>query len=207
VPASSPSRRLVESSVSQDPIEQFGTWMHEATRELPLPEAVALATVGQGPLMRPSVRMVLARSWDERGFVFYTDYRSRKAEEIDSHPFGALVFHWSPLGRQVRVEGPVERVSAEESDRYFAGRPRGSQIAARTSVQSRPVADREELDRRYAACEAELSGAEVTRPEHWGGYRLAPEVMEFWQQRENRLHDRLRYSRDAAGWRVQRLEP
>jgi pyridoxamine 5'-phosphate oxidase len=170
-----------------------------------MPEAVALATVGRD--LRPSARMVLARSWDERGIVFYTDYRSRKSVELEENPRAAMVFYWDPLGRQVRAEGSVERITSEESDRYFSNRPRGSQLAAITSSQSQPIESRDLLHARYEETVSEYEGAEAARPMWWGGYRLAPEVMEFWQQGENRLHDRLRYRRQDEGWRVERLQP
>jgi pyridoxamine 5'-phosphate oxidase len=203
VPAT--SGLLRESLVADDPIIQFENWFAEAERVLEMPEAVALATVGRD--LRPSARMVLVRSWDERGFVFYTDYRSRKSAELEANPRAALVFYWEPQGRQVRAEGPIEKVSAEESDRYFASRPRGSQLAALTSSQSQPIESRELLHARYAETVSRCEGSDVSRPPWWGGYRLAPEAMEFWQQGENRLHDRLCYCRTADGWLTERLQP
>jgi pyridoxamine 5'-phosphate oxidase len=196
---------LLESSLADDPIAQFDSWFAEAKLVLDMPEAVALATVGRD--LTPSARMVLARSWDVRGFVFYTDYRSRKSAELEANPRAAMVFYWDPLGRQVRAEGPVQRVSPDESDRYFAGRPRGSQLAALTSLQSETIDSRDLLHATYAETVSRFEGTEVTRPSWWGGYRLAPEVMEFWQQGENRLHDRLRYRRARGGWRTERLQP
>jgi pyridoxamine 5'-phosphate oxidase len=155
----------------------------------------------------PSARMVLLKGADEDGFVFFTGYGSRKAEELAANPRAALVFYWQPLGRQVRVEGPVERVSKEESAEYFATRPRGSQLAAWTSRQSRPLGDRAELERRYADVEREHEGREVPLPPHWGGFRLRPDAIEFWEHRDNRLHDRFRYTRAREGWDAARLWP
>jgi pyridoxamine 5'-phosphate oxidase len=153
------------------------------------------------------VRMVLLKGADERGFVFFTGYVSRKAGELDANPHAALLFHWDPLGRQVRIEGQVERVAEQESDAYFATRPRGAQLAAAASRQGRVLGGREELDAEVALLEREHAGSDVPRPEHWGGYRLRPEVYEFWQHRESRLHDRLRYRRDGGHWLLERLSP
>jgi pyridoxamine 5'-phosphate oxidase len=155
----------------------------------------------------PSARMVLLKAADEDGFVFYSGYDSRKGSELAANPRAALVFYWQSLGRQVRVEGPVERASAEESDAYFASRPRASRLAAWASEQSRPLASRADLDRRYAELEAEYEGREVPRPERWGGYRLRPEAIEFWQHRDNRLHERIRYTRAREGWTAELLSP
>jgi pyridoxamine 5'-phosphate oxidase len=155
----------------------------------------------------PSARMVLLKGAGEDGFVFYTGYGSRKSEELEQNPSAALVFYWRPLGRQVRVEGSVERVSEAESAEYFATRPRGSQLAAWASRQSRPLGSREELERRYAELEREYEDRDVPLPPHWGGYRLDPEAIEFWEHRENRLHDRIRYTRAREGWKVERLSP
>jgi pyridoxamine 5'-phosphate oxidase len=151
--------------------------------------------------------MVLLKSADEAGFVFFTGYGSRKAGELEANPRAALLFHWDPSGRQVRVEGAVERVSADESDAYFATRPRGAQIAAIASRQGRALANRAQLDEAVAELERQLEGEEVRRPEHWGGYRVRPDAYEFWQHRDNRLHDRLRYRRDGDAWRLERLAP
>jgi pyridoxamine 5'-phosphate oxidase len=189
-----------------DPLELFREWF-DAAREagVQFPETMTLATATADGV--PSARMVLLKGADEDGFVFFTGYESRKAEELAANPHAALVFYWQPLGRQVRVEGPVERVSKEESAEYFATRPRGSQLAAWTSRQSRPLGDRAELERRYADVEREHEGREVPLPPHWGGFRLRPDAIEFWEHRDNRLHDRFRYTRAREGWDAARLWP
>ncbi len=197
--------RLAEGDLASDPIAQFQAWFDEARSLVRLPEAVALATADRAGV--PSVRMVLLKGWDERGFVFYTDGTSRKGAELSANPHAALVVYWDPLGRQVRVEGGVVPVSDEESDRFFAGRPRGSQLAARASHQSAELADRAELDAAVAAEAAEHEGADVPRPPGWGGFRVVPHLVEFWQHREDRLHDRLCFRRRGSGWEVVRLSP
>ena len=191
-------------ALSQEPLEQFEHWFAEAKRAgVEVPEAMTLATAdGEGV---PSARMVLLKGAGEDGFVFYTGYGSRKSEELDQNARAALVFYWRPLGRQVRVEGSVERVSEPESAAYFATRPRGSQLAAWASQQSRPLGSRDELERRYAELEREYEDREVPLPPHWGGYRLRPVAIEFWEHRENRLHDRIRYTRAREDWKVERL--
>jgi pyridoxamine 5'-phosphate oxidase len=151
--------------------------------------------------------MVLLRGFDARGFVFYTSYASRKADELAVNRRAALLFHWPALARQVRIEGPVARVSREESAAYFASRPRGHQLSAWASHQSAPVADRAELEARLAEVEARFAGEDVPLPEHWGGYRVAPEVVELWTSRADRLHDRVRYTRGRDGWVIERLGP
>jgi pyridoxamine 5'-phosphate oxidase len=156
---------------------------------------------------RPSARMVLLKGFDERGFVFYTNYGSRKAGELDANPAAALVFWWPPLQRQVRVEGNVERVSREESEAYFRTRPLGSQLGAWASAQSQVIAGRAELERRLEELTARYGDGDVPLPPFWGGYRIRPEVVEFWQNRPNRLHDRLRYRRTPTGWTIDRLSP
>jgi pyridoxamine 5'-phosphate oxidase len=192
---------LAEADLDPDPLRQFEAWF-DAAREAGVraPEAMALATAT--PEGAPSARMVLLKAADERGFVFFTSYESRKGRDLEANARAALLFYWEPLGRQVRVEGTVERVSVEESDAYFASRPPGSRAGAAASRQSRPLADRAELERAVAAL-----GDDVPRPEWWGGYRLRPERYEFWQHRENRLHDRLCYERDGSAWRIERLYP
>ena len=189
-----------------DPMDLFAEWFREAEDAgVEVPETMTLATAdGDGA---PSARMVLLKGADEEGFVFYSGFVSRKAGELEQNPLAALVFYWRPLGKQVRVEGRVERVSEAESAAYFATRPRGSQIAAWASKQSKPLAGREDLDRRYAELEREYEGRDVPLPPHWGGFRLRPEAIEFWQHRDNRLHDRILYTRAREGWRSELLSP
>jgi pyridoxamine 5'-phosphate oxidase len=197
---------LRESDADPDPIEQFRRWFEEALGAgLHEPNAMTLATAT--PDGRPSARVVLLKGLDERGFVFYTNYGGRKAREIRENPYCALVFYWGELERQVRVEGRAERLSGDESDAYYASRPRGSRLGAWVSEQSRPVEGREALEERLRRVEEEYEGREVPRPPFWGGYRVEPESLEFWQGRENRLHDRLLYSRSGAGWEITRLQP
>lgn len=203
---SGPDGTLRRADLDSDPAEQFRRWYDEASAVVDLPEAVALATADAHG--RPSVRMVLAKALDDRGVKFHTGHGSRKAREVDATGRGALLFYWPPLGRQVRIEGPVERVSDEESEEYFRTRPRGGQIAAWASSQSEVIASREELERRVRDFEREFEGRDVPLPPHWGGYRLEPETWEFWQHRDSRLHDRFRYSRqDDGGWLIERLAP
>jgi pyridoxamine 5'-phosphate oxidase len=197
---------LLEADVAADPLEQFRRWYADAERaDIRAPHAMALATADSG--RAPSVRMVLLKGADEQGFVFFTGYGSRKGGELEANPRAALLFYWDPLGRQARVEGEVARVSAAESDAYFATRPRGAQLAAAASRQGRMLENRDELDARVAELEREYAGADLPRPEHWGGYRLRPDTYEFWQHRDNRLHDRLRYRLDGGAWRLERLSP
>jgi len=194
------------ADVDPDPLNQFRRWFDEAgSAGVRAPEAMALATASATGA--PSVRMVLLKNADEHGFSFYTGYASRKASELEANPGAALLFYWDPLGRQVRIEGTVERVPPQESDAYFATRPRGSQLAAAASFQSAVISSREQLDERVAELEREHEGGDVQRPEHWGGYRLVPDTYEFWQHRDNRLHDRLRYRRADGGWTIDRLSP
>ncbi len=188
-----------------DPYRSFAGWYAAAERADPLPHAMALATVA--PDGRPSLRMVLYRGLAGEGLRFYTSYASRKADELLRNPRAAALFYWQPLRRQVRVEGAVELLPLEDSDAYFAGRDRDSQLSAWASAQSRPVPSREALLERQQAYRRHFASRAVPRPPFWGGYRLLPEVFEFWQNRPNRLHDRFRYTRSGGGWRVERLAP
>jgi pyridoxamine 5'-phosphate oxidase len=195
-----------ERALDPDPIRQFSTWYAEAlASDLAQPDAAALATATEEG--RPSVRMVLLKGHDQRGFAFYTNHDSRKSREMTANPHAALVFHWQPLHRQVRIEGTVERVSEEESAAYFATRPRGSQVAAWASPQSSVVASREDLDALYEQAAAQFDADEIRPPPFWGGYRIVPAAIEFWQGRENRFHDRIRYERTDRFWARVRLAP
>jgi pyridoxamine 5'-phosphate oxidase len=198
---------LREEDVDPSPFAQFTRWFEEAANEgVRAPEAAAVATAaGDGA---PSVRMVLVKQADEAGFVFFSNYESRKGGELAANPRAALLFYWDLLGRQVRIEGPVQRTSPEESAAYVRSRARGSQLSALASPQSRPIESREALERLVAELAALQEGSELPLPDAWGGYRLTPEVFEFWQHREDRLHDRLRYTKDRDGrWRLERLAP
>jgi pyridoxamine 5'-phosphate oxidase len=196
---------LNEATVEHDAIAQFSRWYDEAREaERPLPHAVALATATSGG--SPSLRMVLLKDFDARGFVFFTNYRSRKSRELEKNARASLLFHWANLERQIRVEGRVAKVSRRESDDYFRTRPRGSQLSAWASPQSEVLADRAALESRVQAI-AQRYPDKVPRPAYWGGYRLVPASIEFWQGREDRLHDRLRYRRVRGGWRIERLAP
>ncbi|HEV3158020.1 MAG TPA: pyridoxamine 5'-phosphate oxidase [Candidatus Baltobacteraceae bacterium] len=197
---------LDERRIAADPFVQFREWLDDAvSAELIEPTAMALATVGTDG--RPSMRMVLMRGFDERGFEFFTNYQSRKGCEILVHPRAALLFYWGSLQRQIRSEGSVERLSSEESDAYFAQRPRGRQIGAWASPQSMPLSDRATLEGRVRAEEERFADRAVQRPPFWGGYRLRPSVFEFWQGRPNRLHDRILYRREGPNWKIERLAP
>lgn len=197
---------LSESDVCPDPVDQFARWFGEAVKAaIPEPNAMSLATVGDDG--RPSSRIVLIKGFDQQGFTWFTNYASRKGRELRANQHAALLFHWVELERQVRIEGMVERVPEQESDAYFQSRPHQSRIGAIASAQSEIIAGREELEARYKEAERQ-HGAAPQRPAHWGGYRLRPDYLEFWQGRRSRLHDRIAYSVQADGaWLRERLQP
>lgn len=197
---------LLETEVEADPIRQFQHWLEQAlAAELPEPNAMTLATVdAEG---KPSARMVLLKGFDSRGFVFYTNYLSRKGRDLSQTPWAALVFWWAELERQVRIEGQVVKVSDQETHAYFESRPRGSQLGAWASEQSQVITDRTVLEQRLQDLEQQYQDQPIPRPPHWGGYRLHPHQIEFWQGRPNRLHDRLCYRQDGEQWTIERLSP
>jgi pyridoxamine 5'-phosphate oxidase len=196
---------LAEPDAERDPLRQFERWFNEALEaKLPLPNAMTLATVSASGA--PSARIVLLKGVDHGGFVFFTNYRSRKGRELEARPAACLVFQWSELERQVRIEGAVGKVGAAESDAYFASRPLGARLSAWASAQSEVVADRHVLESSVLEARRRF-GDDPPRPPHWGGYRVVPRRVEFWQGRADRLHDRLLYTRAAAGWRIERLAP
>jgi pyridoxamine 5'-phosphate oxidase len=196
---------LRRSALSADPIEQFRDWYERAVREVPLAHAMTLATVDANGA--PDARMVLLKGFGRRGFRFFTNLDSTKSAQLEATPRAALVFYWRELDRQVRVRGAVDRLPDADSDEYFATRPRDSQIGAWASPQSQPLPDRASLDRRSEEAERRFAGAEVQRPEFWGGFAVRPDQIEFWQGQAARLHDRFRYDRTAEGWRLERLAP
>ena len=198
--------RLDESSVSADPIVEFARWFEEAVKaELHEPNAMTLATATADGA--PSARIVLLKGFDERGFVFFTDYRSRKGTELAENPRAALVFYWPELERQVRIVGSTTQTDRTESEVYFRSRPRGSQLGAWISHQSQVIAGRQQLDERVPELERRYPGDDVPLPPDWGGFRLRPDSIEFWQGRASRLHDRIRYVRSGDRWRIERLSP
>ncbi|MFO7997488.1 MAG: pyridoxamine 5'-phosphate oxidase [Bacteroidales bacterium] len=200
------AERLEESQAAKDPFLQFATWFDQAMATgQKEPNAMTLATSsGDG---KPSARVVLLKEVDERGFVFFTNYQSQKGRELAENPYAALVFLWLDLHRQVRIQGRVEKISQAESDAYFASRPRESQLGALASPQSMTIKGRELLEKRFEELREIHQGKTLPRPGHWGGYRLIPTSLEFWQGRESRLHDRLLYTREEAGWKMDRLAP
>ncbi len=205
-PITGPGHEVFDVDASTDPVELFGLWFEAARHEgIDLPEAVALATAT--PEGRPSVRMVLLKGADQSGFTFFTNYESRKAAELDANPHAALCFHWKEFDRQVRVTGGVTRISTEESRAYFDSRPVGSRIGAWASQQSRPLASREILEARVAESTERFAEASIPLPPFWGGYRLVPDRIEFWQGRQDRLHDRIAFDRDGDDWTAGRLYP
>lgn len=197
---------LVEAVAGDDPVALFRRWLDDAiVARITEPNAMALATSTDDG--HPSVRIVLLKGFDESGLTFYTNYDSRKGTELTDNPFAAAVMLWHPLQRQVRVEGPVTRLSEAESDAYFASRPRGSQLGAAASPQSEPIAGRSALETRFELTERHFAGREVERPAHWGGFRIGLHMIEFWQGRANRMHDRVRFTQSAGEWAVERLAP
>ncbi len=198
--------RLDESSVSADPIVEFARWFEEAVKaELHEPNAMTLATANAEGV--PSARIVLLKGFDQRGFVFFTDYRSRKGTELAENPRAALVFYWGELERQVRIVGSTTQTDRQESEAYFRSRPRGSRLGAWISHQSQVIAGRQQLDERVPELERRYPGDDVPLPPYWGGFRLRPDSIEFWQGRASRLHDRIRYVRNGDRWRIERLSP
>ena len=200
---------LSEEDIAQNPILQFQSWFEQASAaKCPEPHAMTLATISSNGL--PSARIVLLKGITEDSFIFYTNYTSQKGRELTDHPKASICFPWNILSRQVRVVGTVEKVTEAESDEYFSTRPRGSQIGAWASQQSEVMADRSVLESRWTETDARFEGMDVPRPPHWGGFRVLPSEIEFWQGRQSRLHDRFRYTADGSqptGWRVERLNP
>jgi pyridoxamine 5'-phosphate oxidase len=197
---------LSELEAAADPIDQFAIWFDEASKaQVPEYNAMSVATVGADG--RPSSRIVLIKQFDQNGFTWFTNYDSRKGRDVESNPYVAMLFHWVELERQVRIEGKIERVTKEESDAYFFSRPLGSQLGAIASRQSQAVSDRETLERQYETTKQQF-GEHPVRPAHWGGYRVIPDRIEFWQGRPSRMHDRVLYTRtDSGEWQRQRLQP
>jgi pyridoxamine 5'-phosphate oxidase len=204
VPRRAENPPLDRDLLADDPIEQFAIWFQQAQGDVPLAEAMMLATVDKDG--SPNARMVLLKGFGPDGFRFFTNYESAKGAELAANASAALVIYWRELDRQVRVRGTVERLPTADSDEYFASRPRDSRIAASISPQSRPI-EREELERRYEELVRELGDADPVRPDEWGGYLVRPKAIEFWQGRESRMHDRFLYTRTEDGWRIERLAP
>ncbi len=196
---------LRRSDLAEDPLDQFAAWFAEAEEKVPLADAMVLATAGSDGA--PAARFVLLKGFGAEGFKFHSDYRSPKAQQLEANPRAALAFWWRELGRQVRISGGVDKLEADESDSYFLTRPRERQLGTWASHQSEVVESRERLDALVGEADERFSGATPERPEHWGGYRLLPDELEFWQQGSDRLHDRFRYRREGDGWAIERLSP
>ncbi|HYV91317.1 MAG TPA: pyridoxamine 5'-phosphate oxidase [Chitinophagales bacterium] len=198
---------LDEDSILKNPVEQFRIWFEDAVRsKLPEPNAMALATANVD--FKPSVRMVLLKGIEDNAFIFFTNYNSRKGKELLWNPYATLLFFWNELHRQVRIEGRVKKIPAEESDRYFQLRPEGSQLSAMISPQSEVIAGRKFLEEKLSDAEKEFSGKQIPRPEHWGGYKVIPQTIEFWQGRASRLHDRILFTLvNENEWKIERLAP
>jgi len=199
-------KNLTKKDVNPDPFKQFGIWYDEAFESITgEPNAMVLSTSGADG--NPSSRVVLLKGFSDDGFVFYTNYSSRKGNNLAENPFAALLFFWGELERQIRIEGSVEKISKEESLKYFSSRPRLSQIGALASEQSKPVANRAVLEEKFHNLDKEFEGNEIPLPEHWGGYLVKPEYFEFWQGRRSRLHDRISYRMESGIWKIERLSP
>lgn len=199
-------KELSEESVLKNPLDQFKIWMDEAINSNIIePNAMTIATAQRDGT--PSARIVLLRKYDERGFIFFSNYLSAKANDLNENPKASILFYWAELERQVRIAGSVEKISSKESEEYFATRPRGHQISAWASEQSKVISDRKELERQFLEIEKKFEGKEIPLPPFWGGYRLVPIIYEFWQGRESRLHDRIRYSLVDGNWKIERLSP
>jgi pyridoxamine 5'-phosphate oxidase len=197
---------LSENIADKNPFEQFSKWYQSALRsEFQHPDAMILATADKAG--KPSARIVLLKSFDENGFIFFTNYQSRKGDELIENPVASLVFYWDKINKQVRIEGTVERISKKESEDYFHTRPRGSQIGALASEQSKIIENRDALENKFKELEKKYEGKEIPLPDNWGGFRLIPDYFEFWQSRDNRLHDRIAYFKEANNWVVKRLAP
>ncbi len=199
-------RSLDESDVVKDPVQQFSKWWEEAINS-GIDEVNAMTLATADATGKPSARIVLLKGMDENGFVFFTNYNSHKGEDIAANPFASLVFFWKELERQVRIEGTISKVSAEESDAYFNSRPAGSRIGAWASPQSKVIASRQVIEKKVQELEKDFDGKIIERPQHWGGYVVTPQVIEFWQGRLSRLHDRIRYTKVENGWKIERLAP
>ena len=199
-------KSLLEEDVKKDPVDQFSVWWEEAVKsDITEVNAMTLATCSLNGM--PSARIVLLKGYTKKGFVFYTNYESNKGKELKDNPHAALVFFWKELERQVRIEGTVEKISEAESEAYFQSRPTGSKIGAWASAQSSPIANREEIEKKYLNFSRQFNNTEIPRPPYWGGYIVKPSKIEFWQGRSSRLHDRILYSQQAEGWKIERLSP